>query len=85
MTPEEDLKDYQAGKEDSVAAAGLAGTVIGFMMALATLVHSLGWIWASVIMLLAFIAFVTWACVKVGADSEKRLERHDEHDGGLPL
>ena len=85
MTPEEDLKDYQAGKEDSVAAAGLAGTVIGFMMALATLVHFLGWIWASVIMLLAFIAFVTWACVKVGGDSEKRLERHDEHDGGLPL
>ena len=85
MTPEEDLEDYQAGKEDSVAAAGLAGTVIGFMMALATLVHFLGWIWASVIMLLAFIAFVTWACVKVGADSEKRLEGHDEHEGGLPL
>jgi len=25
MTPEEDLEDYQAGKEDSVAAATIAG------------------------------------------------------------
>lgn len=80
-----DQDDYQAGKEDSVEAAGIAGTVIGFMMALAILVHFVGWIWASAITLLAFIAFVVWARLKVGADSEKRLGRHDEHEGGIPL
>lgn len=85
MTPEEELKDYQAGKEDSVDAAALAGAVIGFMLAMAVLVHFLGWVWASGVAFLALILFVTWACLKVGADSEKRLGHHDEHEGGLPL
>ena len=43
------------------------------------------WLIAMLVLAAALIAFLGWACVKVGADADRRAVEHDEHEEGLPL
>ena len=44
------------------------------------------WLIAMLVLAAMLIAFLGWACVKVGADAERRSKiQHDEHEEGLPL
>lgn len=46
----------------------------------------MNWLIATLVLAVILLALVGWACVKVGADSERRSEiQHDEHEQGLPL
>ena len=46
----------------------------------------MNWLIGLVVLVAILLACIGWACVKVGADSERRnAKQQDEHRDGLPL